>query len=469
MEMGERKQMLMRIDSSLQGLTGTINGLMNGMSQQQSQDSAGMGWGSSSNRRRTNLQFGTYGSSGSHYSIPTKNTKVEFPKFDGTDFKGWSYRCRQFFNVDGTPFEQRIRFIGIHLEDKALRLHLAFMKNCKEEEVSWEEYMKQMEARFSDLQLTDHMVKIKRLQQGNSSVDEYIKEFDSLLTEVEIPEKVSMSCFLGGLCTEIQTSLEAFQPDSLSRLMQMAHIQKRSINCVIIFLRLSNRSFAFSKPVVAKSVLNSGFKNSYANFSKANTSVTKAVPSVESTGSSVTLSKKEMEDRRKKGLCYWCNDRYTSSHKCRQSKVMMLVVQGHEEDDFMDAKDSLEVVESKMKLKGSIRPGREGFSTLRLEGYIEKQKLIFLADSGSSHNVVHSHVTKKLNLNSELQREICVGVAGGSIVKVDRVCKALEWSMSGHKFIHDFLIMDIGVFDVILGAQWLRKLGRLILDMTSII
>ena len=186
------------------------------------------------------------------------------------------------------------------------------------------------------------------------------------------------------------------------------------------------------------------------------------------TGSSVTLSKKEMEDRRKKGLCYWCNDKYTSSHKCRQSQVMMLVVKGHEEDDFVDAEDSLEVAEPEMRLEGSINAieGREGFSTLRIEGFIKKQKLIFLVDSGSSHNVVHSHVVKKLNLNSDLHRDISVGVAGGSTVKVDKICKALEWSMSGHKIVDDFLIMDIGpMFDVILGAQWLWKLGRLILDM----
>ena len=165
-EMGEMKQMLLRIDSNLQGLHGTINGLMNDISQQRSQDSGGTGGGSSSNPRRTNLQFGTYGSGSSHYSIPTKNTRVEFPKFDGTDFKGWSYRCRQFFTVDGTPCEQRIRLIGIHLEDKALKWHLAFTNNRKEEEVSWEDYMKQMEARFSDLHCTDPMVQIKQLQQG---------------------------------------------------------------------------------------------------------------------------------------------------------------------------------------------------------------------------------------------------------------------------------------------------------------
>ena len=35
-EMGEMKQMLLRIDSNLQGLQGTINGLMNDISQQRS-------------------------------------------------------------------------------------------------------------------------------------------------------------------------------------------------------------------------------------------------------------------------------------------------------------------------------------------------------------------------------------------------------------------------------------------------
>lgn len=63
------------------------------------------------------------------YVVPTRQTRIEFPKFDGEDFRGWAYRCRQFFEVDGTPQDQRIRLLSIHLEGHALRWHQTFMKH----------------------------------------------------------------------------------------------------------------------------------------------------------------------------------------------------------------------------------------------------------------------------------------------------------------------------------------------------
>lgn len=62
------------------------------------------------------------------YSAPTKTSKVELLKFDGTNFWGWAYCCRQFFDVDVTPIDQRVHLLSIHLEKHALCWHLSFTK-----------------------------------------------------------------------------------------------------------------------------------------------------------------------------------------------------------------------------------------------------------------------------------------------------------------------------------------------------
>lgn len=51
-----------------------------------------------------------------------------------------------FFAVDDTPAEQRIHLVGIHLEGKALKWHLSFMKRRHEDELAWDEYFEQMQA-----------------------------------------------------------------------------------------------------------------------------------------------------------------------------------------------------------------------------------------------------------------------------------------------------------------------------------
>jgi len=54
--------------------------------------------------------------------------KVEFPRFDGKDVRGWIYRCEQFFEVDETPVRSRVKIAAIHLEDKALMWHQSYMR-----------------------------------------------------------------------------------------------------------------------------------------------------------------------------------------------------------------------------------------------------------------------------------------------------------------------------------------------------
>lgn len=41
--------------------------------------------------------------SGNGYQASTRLSRVEFPKFSEEDFKGWLYKCEQFFKIDGTP------------------------------------------------------------------------------------------------------------------------------------------------------------------------------------------------------------------------------------------------------------------------------------------------------------------------------------------------------------------------------
>lgn len=214
---GEIKQAMSRIENCLQNLTNTIKiGVPSGMGEQQ-------GASSGSFVRQHHVQFGTLNANTNGYLPPTRLSRVEFPRFDGVDFRGWSYRCRQFFAVDGTPNEQRIRLASIHLEGKALKWHLTFMKR-HEDDISWEDYFAQMEARFTDIKHLNPMVQLKQLQQANMTVDEYIEAFDDLLTDVDIPEGVAMSFFLGGLRADIQSAVDAFKLSSLASLMQMAKI-----------------------------------------------------------------------------------------------------------------------------------------------------------------------------------------------------------------------------------------------------
>lgn len=98
-EIGDLKQAMLRIEGCLQEINNNLkNGSPSGMGEQQ-------GGSTGSFVHQPSVQFGTYHLNNNGYIPPTRHCRVEFPHFDGTDFRGWSYRCRQFFAVDGTPVE----------------------------------------------------------------------------------------------------------------------------------------------------------------------------------------------------------------------------------------------------------------------------------------------------------------------------------------------------------------------------
>nr|GEV35407.1 putative mitochondrial protein [Tanacetum cinerariifolium] len=47
-------------------------------------------------------------------------TKIKFPKFKGDDVKGWVYKCKQFFKIDGIKEDRKVELASMHLYDQAL-------------------------------------------------------------------------------------------------------------------------------------------------------------------------------------------------------------------------------------------------------------------------------------------------------------------------------------------------------------
>ena len=51
----------------------------------------------------------------------TKYSKLECPRFDGEDFRGWLLKIQQFFEADQTRESEKLRHVMMNLEGKALQ------------------------------------------------------------------------------------------------------------------------------------------------------------------------------------------------------------------------------------------------------------------------------------------------------------------------------------------------------------
>ncbi|KAG8384286.1 hypothetical protein BUALT_Bualt04G0102600 [Buddleja alternifolia] len=165
---------------------------------------------------------------GSGYQIPTKVSRVEFPHFNGEDLRGWLTKCEQFFEVDDTPPTAKVKLDAIHLEGKALQWHQMFMKGRLTRQVpNWEEYIRALSDRFGQLVYDDPMSELVNLKQvGN--VQHYLDKFDEIVNCLELPDQYALSCFLGGLKSEISVNVRMFGPKSLQEAISLAKLQEQA-------------------------------------------------------------------------------------------------------------------------------------------------------------------------------------------------------------------------------------------------
>ena len=152
----------------------------------------------------------------------TKLSKLECPRFGGTDFKGWYLKIEQFFAVDQTREQDKVRTVMMHLDGKALQWHQRFMKNQGSlSAVDWNQYILEMRNRFSENEFTDPMLEIVSLKQ-NSSVEEFYEEFECLLNLLQLPDDYALSIFISNLKSDISKLVRLFYPKTLTHAFNLA-------------------------------------------------------------------------------------------------------------------------------------------------------------------------------------------------------------------------------------------------------
>ena len=79
----------------------------------------------------------------------TRMTKLDFPRFNGTNLRAWLCKVEQFFSLDEIDYSQRVKVASIHFDDIAIEWHLAYIKSSIHLPLpSWEEYVYALMDRF---------------------------------------------------------------------------------------------------------------------------------------------------------------------------------------------------------------------------------------------------------------------------------------------------------------------------------
>jgi hypothetical protein len=112
-----------------------------------------------------------------------------------------------------------------------------------------------------------------------------------------------------------------------------------------------------------------------------------------------------MVERQLKGLCYNCDEKYFSGHKCKEQNIFISISEDVSKEDFeaplvyVSPKPTditppsyppeVEPVISLNSLTGFSAP-----QNLKLIGYIKHRKVVILVDSGRTHNFIHRRISQ---------------------------------------------------------------------------
>ncbi|GJT57984.1 RNA-directed DNA polymerase like protein [Tanacetum coccineum] len=343
--------------------------------------------------------------------------KEESPKFQGDDVRGWAFRCDQFFSIENTLNEEKVKIVSVHLFDKALLWHRQFL-SVSGENIGWEVY------------------------KNASIIQRFGLIFEDLMSTLK-----NANLYLGGLPTELEMSVRMFKPATLVDAYSLTMLHEAILDAM---KKKNKPSGSFNRNRF-------GNGGNYGNVTKPvvlpkpNTPVTTYVRK--------QISPKEYQEKRAQNLCFYCDHKYSPGHKCA-GQLFSLVLVPDEEDYFEDCLDDEEENETSMGIQ-ELQPqislnaltGINNFQTMRVINTVGQHVVHILVDCGSTHNFLDKNMAKKLGCSIRPTGPLAVTVADDNNLVTTYECKNFQWKFDNTTFTTDVMFLPLRGCEMLRGTH----------------
>ncbi|KAI0524824.1 hypothetical protein KFK09_004212 [Dendrobium nobile] len=383
-----------------------------------------------------------------------KVRKLKMPIFEGEDGHGWIYKVERYFAVNGLTDDEKLTAAGLCLEGKALAWYQ--WRDRREPIRTWREFKDCLLERFRADGGGDFYEQFFALTQEGTVAD-YRDRFEYLASRLDhISESALEGNFMKGLKPEIRTAVRVLEPRNLGKAMELAQLvedQKKSERGARG--NYSGGSYKMTTAVLpSKGVAPGGQKEAPKEKTGGGNG-----------GQFKRLTEKEMQDKRAKGLCFRCDEKYMPGHRCKDRSLQVLLVCEDEEDEERggndpeveeDEKLHLDVAEVSLNSVVGFTPSH----TMKVRGEIADREVVVLIDSGATHNFISTQIVESLGMELVDTGGYGVMMGTGKVEMGRGVCREVVLMIQGIQVKEDFLPLELGSTDVILGMKWLRTLGE---------
>ncbi|XP_017233746.1 uncharacterized protein LOC108207825 [Daucus carota subsp. sativus] len=401
--------------------------------------------------------------------------KLDMPIFDGEDPDGWILRVERYFAFYKLTEDEMLEAVAVAMDGDALRWY------------QWENKRRPIR-RWEDLKT--FILRQFRSVSGGSLYEQWlsttqsttVKEYRRAFIETAAPldrisEDILMGHFVNGLKEDIKAEVRVLNPLNLEQAMELAvRIEEKQR---VTNSRKPNLSFIKTSAAVSSAKGLSGVGSYVAPLastpgtirswgpaspeSQGSVQSPQSVVSSKRSGEVKRLTEKELQEKRAKGLCYRCDDKWVMGHRCKRRELSVLLIDDEEED--LTSEDS-EIVPSpptepvpEVSLNSVV--GLSNPKTMKLRGIIGANQVVVLIDPGATHNFLSLKVVEAGGIVVTPSGNFGVSLGNGEAVRGTGLCKEVCVQLDGGlEVVEDFLPLELGSTDVILGVQWLEKLGE---------
>lgn len=180
------------------------------------------------------------------------------------------------------------------------------------------------------------------------------------------------------------------------------------------------------------------------------------------------ISPQELQETREKGLCFKCGDKFGLGHQCAMKHLNFMLLDEDPEPGGDTILAELEEAEDKVgniveaflyALSSSLQR-----KTITLQDRLCGQLMNILVDTGSSDSYLNSKHVKQMALRQQWVELFSMIIVDGSTLTSTVVCPKVKWEVQGNKFCYDLKSMNVRVWDMVLGVDWMTSYSSITFD-----
>ncbi|XP_010490066.1 PREDICTED: uncharacterized protein LOC104767782 [Camelina sativa] len=389
---------------------------------------------------------------------------VEMAIFEGFGIYGWIAKVERFFAMGGYNEAEKLALVSVSLQGEALSWYNWEINRRQFE--SWEQFKARLMLRFGNLKIRGPSQSLFCIKQTGTIAD-YIQHFEDLSSQVTgLDDQKLEGIFLNGLSQEMQELVHMQKPRDLPEMIAEARALEGSIMSRVVKKELLLANKENRDPHTYEQRAQSGVNNN-----NWKTKVITAEPTAMGEKQLVRVEPRprrhntsaELDEKRRKGICFKCDGPWSKDHKCPNRELRVLTVFNGYEVEVLDGNGEEETVDEIvgecMALSFSSYRGLSSPTTTKVRGTVGKDKVVIMLDSGVSHNFISPAAVKKLKLKCRTYPNLNVLLGNGLLVNGLGVCEKVTFSTQTFEFTQDFVVLELGHIDIILGVAWLSTLG----------